>query len=162
MVAVDYILLAVLIISTAVSVLRGFVKEAISLVSWAVAIWCAWRFGGAVAGALEGSIDSMTSRLWVARSLLLVGVLVAGGLVEWLVLFLLQKSGLTGTDRAIGTVFGFARGVVLAGLLVAVLQSGGLEAEPWWQDSKLIRFAEPVADMLRDAAEEGFEYLDVD
>ncbi|MEE8235246.1 MAG: CvpA family protein [Gammaproteobacteria bacterium] len=162
MVAVDYILLAVLIISTAVSVLRGFVKEAISLVSWAVAIWCAWRFGGAVAGALEGSIDSMTSRLWVARSLLLVGVLVAGGLVEWLVLFLLQKSGLTGTDRAIGTVFGFARGVVLAGLLVAVLQSGGFEAEPWWQDSKLIRFAEPVADMLRDAAEEGFEYLDVD
>lgn len=162
MVAVDYILLAVLIISTAVSVLRGFVKEAISLVSWAVAIWCAWRFGGAVAGALEDSIDSMTSRLWVARSLLLVGVLVAGGLVEWLVLFLLQKSGLTGTDRAIGTVFGFARGVVLAGLLVAVLQSGGFEAEPWWQDSKLIRFAEPVADMLRDAAEEGFEYLDVD
>ncbi|MEE9135558.1 MAG: CvpA family protein [Gammaproteobacteria bacterium] len=162
MVAVDYILLAVLVISTAVSVLRGFVKEAISLVSWAVAIWCAWRFGGAVAGALEGSIDSMTSRLWVARSLLLVGVLVAGGLVEWLVLFLLQKSGLTGTDRAIGTVFGFARGVVLAGLLVAVLQSGGFEAEPWWQDSKLIRFAEPVADMLRDAAEEGFEYLDVD
>ncbi len=162
MVAVDYILLAILIISTAVSVLRGFVKEAISLVSWAVAIWCAWRFGGAVAGALEGSIDSMTSRLWVARSLLLVGVLVAGGLVEWLVLFLLQKSGLTGTDRAIGTVFGFARGVVLAGLLVAVLQSGGFEAEPWWQDSKLIRFAEPVADMLRDAAEEGFEYLDVD
>ncbi len=162
MVAVDYILLAVLIISTAVSVLRGFVKEAISLVSWAVAIWCAWRFGGAVAGALEGSIDSMTSRLWVARSLLLVGVLVAGGLLEWLVLFLLQKSGLTGTDRAIGTVFGFARGVVLAGLLVAVLQSGGFEAEPWWQDSKLIRFAEPVADMLRDAAEEGFEYLDVD
>ncbi len=162
MVAVDYILLAVLIISTAVSVLRGFVKEAISLVSWAVAIWCAWRFGGAVAGALEDSIDSMTSRLWVARSLLLVGVLVAGGLLEWLVLFLLQKSGLTGTDRAIGTVFGFARGVVLAGLLVAVLQSGGFEAEPWWQDSKLIRFAEPVADMLRDAAEEGFEYLDVD
>jgi membrane protein required for colicin V production len=162
MVAVDYILLAVIVISTAVSVLRGFVKEAISLVSWAVAIWCAWRFGGAVAGALEGSIDSMTSRLWVARSLLLVGVLVAGGLVEWLVLFLLQKSGLTGTDRAIGTVFGFARGVVLAGLLVAVLQSGGFEAEPWWQDSKLIRFAEPVADMLRDAAEEGFEYLDVD
>ena len=162
MVAVDYILLAVLIISTAVSVLRGFVKEAISLVSWAVAIWCAWRFGGAVAGALEDSIDSMTSRLWVARRLLLVGVLVAGGLLEWLVLFLLQKSGLTGTDRAIGTVFGFARGVVLAGLLVAVLQSGGFEAEPWWQDSKLIRFAEPVADMLRDAAEEGFEYLDVD
>ena len=161
MVAVDYILLAVLIISTAVSVLRGFVKEAISLVSWAVAIWCAWRFGGAVAGALEGSIDSMTSRLWVARSLLLVGVLVAGGLLEWLVLFLLQKSGLTGTDRAIGTLFGFARGVILAGLLVAVLQSGGFEAEPWWQDSKLIRFAEPVADMLRDAAEEGMEYLDV-
>jgi membrane protein required for colicin V production len=51
MVAVDYILLAILFISTAVSLLRGFVREAISLVSWAVAIWCAWRFGGAVGAA---------------------------------------------------------------------------------------------------------------
>ncbi len=107
-------------------------------------------------------MGSMTARLWVARSLLLVGVLVAGGLLEWLVVFLLQKTGLTGTDRAIGTVFGFARGVVLAGLLVAVLQSGGFEAEPWWQDSKLIPYAAPVADVLRDAAEEGLAYLDVD
>ncbi len=161
MVAVDYILLAILFISTAVSLLRGFVREAISLLSWAIAIWCAWRFGGAVAGALEGSIGSMTARLWVARSLLLVGVLVAGGLLEWLVVFLLQKSGLTGTDRAIGTLFGFARGVVLAGLLVAVLQTGGFEATAWWQDSKLIPYAAPVADVLRDAAEEGMAYLDV-
>ena len=162
MVAVDYILLAILFVSTAVSLLRGFVREAISLVSWAVAIWCAWRFGGAVAGALEGSMGSMTARLWVARSLLLVGVLVAGGLVEWLVVYLLQKTGLTGTDRAIGTLFGFARGVVLGGLLVAILQIGGFEAEPWWQDSKLIPYAAPVADVLRDAAEEGLAYLDVD
>ena len=162
MVAVDYILLAILFVSTAVSLLRGFVREAISLVSWAVAIWCAWRFGGAVAGALEGSMGSMTARLWVARSLLLVGVLVAGGLVEWLVVYLLQKTGLTGTDRAIGTLFGFARGVVLGGLLVAILQTGGFEAEPWWQDSKLIPYAAPVADVLRDVAEEGLAYLDVD
>ena len=162
MVAVDYILLAILFVSTAVSLLRGFVREAISLVSWAVAIWCAWRFGGAVAGALEGSMGFMTARLWVARSLLLVGVLVAGGLVEWLVVYLLQKTGLTGTDRAIGTLFGFARGVVLGGLLVAILQTGGFEAEPWWQDSKLIPYAAPVADVLRDAAEEGLAYLDVD
>ena len=162
MVAVDYILLAILFVSTAVSLLRGFVREAISLGSWAVAIWCAWRFGGAVAGALEGSMGSMTARLWVARSLLLVGVLVAGGLVEWLVVYLLQKTGLTGTDRVIGTLFGFARGVVLGGLLVAILQTGGFEAEPWWQDSKLIPYAAPVADVLRDAAEEGLAYLDVD
>ena len=162
MVSVDYILLAILVISTGISLLRGFVKEAISLASWAIAIWCAWRFGGAVAGALEGSIGSMEVRLWVARCLLAIGVLVAGGLLEWLVLFLLQKSGLTGTDRAIGTLFGFARGVVLVGLVVAVLQAGGFEATGWWQDSKLIPYAAPVADVLRDAAEEGMEYLDVD
>ena len=162
MVLVDYMLLAILVISTAVSLLRGFVREAISLVSWAVAIWCAWRFGGAFAEALAGSIGSMTARLWVARSLLLVGVLVAGGLVEWLVVYLLQKTGLTGTDRAIGTLFGFARGVVLGGLLVAVLQTGGFEETAWWQDSKLIPYAAPVADVLRDAAEEGMAYLDVD
>ena len=162
MVLIDYILLAILVISTGISVLRGFVKEAVSLASWGIAIWCALTFGGAVAGALEGSIDSMSARLWVARMVLLVGVLIAGGLLERLIVLLLQKSGLTGTDRSIGMLFGCARGVLLAGLLVAILQLGGFEDTTWWQDSKLIPYAAPVADVLWDAAAEAMEYFDVD
>ncbi len=162
MVFIDYILLAILLISTGISWFRGFVKEAVSLASWAMAIWCAWTFGGAVAGALEGSIESMSIRLWVARVLLLVGVLIAGGLLQRLMVSLLKKSGLTGTDRAIGMLFGCARGVLLVGLLVAILQRGGFEDTAWWQDSKLIPYAAPVADVLESAAAEGMEYFDID
>ena len=32
----------------------------------------------------------------------------------------------------------------------------------WWQDSKLIPYAAPVADVLESAAAEGMEYFDVD
>ncbi len=162
MVFIDYILLAILVISIGISVFRGFVKEAISLASWAMAIWCAWAFGGAVAGALEGSIDSVLTRLWVARVLLLVGILIAGGLLERLMVFLLKKSGLTGTDRAIGMLFGCARGVLLVGVLVAILQRGGFEDATWWQDSKLIPYVAPVVDVLDSAAAEGMGYFDVD
>lgn len=162
MVFIDYILLTILVISAGVSVFRGFVKEAISLASWAMAIWFAWIFGGAVAGALEGSIDSMSTRLWVARTLLLVGVLIAGGLLERLMALLLKKSGLTGTDRAIGILFGCARGVLLVGLLVAILQRAGFKETTWWQDSKLIPYAALVADVLESAAAEGMGYFDVD
>ena len=162
MVFIDYILILILLISTAISLFRGFLKEAISLAAWVIAVWVAWRFGGSVAAGLEGSIDSMTARIWAARGMLMIVVLVGGGLFNWLVSFLLQKSGLSGTDRAIGMLFGFARGVVLAGVLVAVLQVAGYDSAAWWGESKLIPYAAPVADMLRGAAEEGIEYLDSD
>jgi membrane protein required for colicin V production len=157
---IDYVLIAILLVSTVVSLFRGFLTEAISLAAWVVAIWAAWKFGPAVAGALEGSIDSLTARLWGARSLLLVGVLLAGGLLNWMVNGLLQKSGLSGVDRAIGTLFGFARGVVLASLLVVVLDLVDFSVTAWWQDSKLIPYAAPVAGVLKEAAEEGMEILD--
>ena len=162
MVFIDYILLAILVISTGISWFRGFVKEAVSLASWAMAIWCAWTFGGAVAGALEGSIESMSIRLWVARVLLLVGVLFAGGLLQRSMVSLLKKSGLTGTDRSIGMLFGCARGVLLIGLLVTILQRAGFEDTTWWPDSKLIPYAAPGADVRESAAAEGMEYFDVD
>lgn len=160
MVFIDYALIAILLVSTVVSLFRGFLKEAISLATWVIAVWAAWKFGPAVAGALEGSFESLTVRLWGARSLLLIGFLLAGGLLNWMVNVLLQKSGLSGTDRAIGTLFGFARGVMLAGLLVVILEFGGFAVTAWWQDSKLIPYAAPVAGVLKEAAEEGMEYLD--
>jgi uncharacterized membrane protein required for colicin V production len=59
----------------------------------------------------------------------------------------------------LGGLFGLGRGAILAGLVVIALQFTGFDADPWWQESKLIPYAAPVADALRDAAAEGIEML---
>jgi uncharacterized membrane protein required for colicin V production len=57
-------------------------------------------------------------------------------------------------------VFGFARGVILSGLLVVVLEMMGFSNSPWWQESKLLPYAAPVADIIRHTAEDGLGYID--
>ena len=159
MVTVDYMLLAVAILSGLFGLLRGFVKEAMSLAGWIFAAWCAFHFGTAVAERLPDFIQDPVLKLWAARFVVLIGVLLISGIISGLVSLLLSRTGLTGTDRAVGMVFGLARGVVVIALLVAALEMAGFRADPWWEESKLIPYAAPLAERLRDAAEDGLEML---
>jgi membrane protein required for colicin V production len=153
--ALDYALLALVGLSTLVGLLRGFFREAMSLLVWIGAVWLAGRFGADAAPLLTDYIPNAPLRLWAARGLLLVGMLIAGGILTWLLTMILHGSGLGGTDRAVGMVFGFARGLLLAGLAIIVMQLAGFSDEPWWQQSKLIPYAAPAAEALREAAEHG-------
>jgi membrane protein required for colicin V production len=156
----DYLLITVMLISTVISLFRGFFKEALSLATWVIALWVAWRFGPQLAGGLESWVSEPVLRLWLARGLVCILVLLAGGLLGKFINILMLSTGLTGTDRAIGMVFGFGRGVILVGLLVVVLEMMGFSNSPWWQESKLLPYAAPVADIIRHSAEDGLEYID--
>jgi membrane protein required for colicin V production len=151
----DYVLIAVVVLSCLVGLLRGLLREAMSLVVWIAALWVAGHYDLAVARELAGIVDGNVLRLWLARALLLLGVLVAGGVVTWILGLLLQSARLTAMDRSVGLVFGAMRGVVLAGLLVIGIELVGLDREPWWRESKLVPYAAPVAEALRSAAEQG-------
>jgi membrane protein required for colicin V production len=160
MVIIDYFLIVIVGLSTVVSLFRGFFKEAVSLGAWVAALWLAWKFGPEVAGFLETWIDAAVVRMWAARVIIVVATLIAGGLLGWFFGIVLDSAGLSGTDRAIGMVFGLARGILLAGLLVMVLDMMGFSESPWWDESKLIPYVAPVADIVRHAGEDGLEYLE--
>ncbi|RMF99142.1 MAG: CvpA family protein [Gammaproteobacteria bacterium] len=159
---VDYLLLAVLVLSGVVGVFRGLVREALALLAWVLAIWGAWSFAPLIAPRLSGWIGDPVLQVWAARVVLLVGILIVAGLLTWLISYLLDRSGLTGTDRLLGGLFGVARGAVLAALLVILLQFAGFERSPWWQESKLIPYAAPLADKLKVVAAESVERLGSD
>ena len=154
MTPVDYILIGVLLLSALVGAVRGLIREALSLVIWVLALWCAARFGGQAAELFSNTLDNPLWRLWAGRVTLFVGVLFAGSVVAWLIGYFVRKSVITGTDRVLGVLFGIARGVVLAGILVLALELGGFSAEPWWRESKLLPYAAQVGAELRDAAQE--------
>jgi membrane protein required for colicin V production len=158
-VAIDWALVAVLALSTVVSLFRGFFKEAISVCTWVAAVWAAWKFGPQLAGGLTEWLSTSVLRLWAARAIILIGVLFVGGMLNWLFGMLLHRTGLSGTDRVIGMVFGAGRGVILIGLIIVILELMGFNETPWWQESKLIPYAAPVVDTIRHAAEDGREFL---
>lgn len=149
----DYVLLAMLLASALVGILRGLIREAMSLAIWILALWCAARFDAQVADLFSNTLKDPLWRLWAARLAVFVGVLFAGSVVAWTVSYFVRRSVITGTDRMLGMLFGLARGAVLAGILVLALELGGFAAEPWWRESKLIPYAAVVAAELREVAQ---------
>jgi membrane protein required for colicin V production len=159
MVIVDYLLLAVFLLSALMGLFRGLIKEALSLVGWVLAVWCAWRFGASVAGWIPSVADDSVIEIWVARIIVLIAVLILSGLLSRLIAYVIHQSGLSGTDRMVGMVFGMARGVVLVSLVVLLLDAAGFDADPWWQESKLVPYAAPLAERLGDIAGNGVELI---
>lgn len=155
----DVAIVVICLASAAFGFWRGFAKEALSLVTWLAAIWLAWRFTWLVEPFLGEWERAPELKIWAARAVILVLVLIAGGLVSWVVRELIRHTGLSSMDRTLGALFGFARGVIIVGLAVIAMQLAGLDQDPWWQRSKLKPYGDRIADGIRYYGTLGSEYL---
>lgn len=147
---VDALILGVIAISALISLSRGFIKEALSLVTWIVAGVIAWMFGGSLAHHFEPYIETPSVRIIAACTLLFVVTLLIGALVNFLLAQLVRATGLTGTDRLLGMVFGAARGLLLIVILVGLLSLAPVQHDSWWQQSRLIPEFLLIADWSKD------------
>lgn len=143
---IDWAIIAIIAVSALISLARGFVKEALSLLTWVVAGLVAWLFGGALAGHLSPFIETPSIRVIVACSILFILTLVLGGLINYLIGQLVRVTGLSGTDRFLGMIFGAARGALLIVVAVGMLSLAPVEADTWWRQSELIPHFLLVAD----------------
>jgi membrane protein required for colicin V production len=152
-------MIAVCIGSAGFGFWRGFAQEALSIVTWLAAIWLAWRFAWMVEPLLGDWVVAPELKIWVARAAVFIVILIAGGLITRSVRELVWRSVLGGTDRILGSLFGFARGVLIVGLVVVMLQLSGLDQNPWWQEAMLSPQGEYIADGIRYYAALGNRYL---
>ncbi|MCP1375915.1 CvpA family protein [Dyella lutea] len=141
----DYVIAAVIAISVLIGLWRGLVAEVLSLAIWIGSIWVAWAFGPTVAGYFDRSIHTPELRLVAGYGLCIVGVLIVGALVNAIFHRLVVGAGLSGPDRALGVLFGFARGVLLVALMVFLLGFTAVVREPWWHQSLLLPQFQGVA-----------------
>jgi membrane protein required for colicin V production len=98
---------------------------------------------------LEPWIASPSIRLGAAFAVLLILTLVVGGLVNYLLGQLVDRTGLSGTDRVIGMLFGAVRGVLLVVIVVLLAGLTPLPSEPWWQQSSMIAHFQELAAWLQ-------------
>lgn len=142
----DYAILGTIAISILVGALRGFMKEVFSLLVWAAAFIIAYQYGGDVAALMDDHISLPSARTAMGFTGLFIVVLLIGGLLNYLLGRLVESTGLSGTDRLLGGVFGAARGMAL---VVAVLLVAGftpIPADPWWKESQMVQRLMPFVE----------------
>ena len=129
---VDWFILVILAVSILVSLWRGFAREAISLAAWVAAFIVANVFVDQLAGVLASWINNITGRYVAAYAILFVGTLMLGGVTGILAAQLMKVTGLSVLDRVLGTVFGFARGVILILVVAFVLRQLVPPGDLYW------------------------------
>lgn len=137
----DYVLLGILALSAAVGMWRGLVSEILALVAWIAALGASWMYASQVAELLVDVISEPAWRQVAGFALIFVGVLLLAAVVRFLLRELLRVAGLGPADRMFGTVFGIARGLAIAFVLVLVGGMLGMAKEAWWANSL---FAPPL------------------
>jgi membrane protein required for colicin V production len=157
---VDFLIIFICLASGAFGFWRGFAKEALSLVAWLAAIWLAWRFSWVIEPLLGDWVVAPELKIWAARAIVFILVISFGGFVAWSVRALVRHSGLSGTDRTLGGLFGVARGVLIVGLIAIGLQLAGLDQDPWWREARLRPLSDRIAAGIRYYAELGSRYIE--
>ena len=150
MVWLDIVIIGIVLLSALISLVRGFVREAFSLAVWVLAFWVSWSFFRDLEVPLQAWIDSPTVRLGIAFAALMIATLTVGGLVNYLIIQLVELTGMSGTDRLIGMIFGAARGVLLVAVLVLLAGLTPLPKEDWWLASTLVSYFQELSYWLRD------------
>lgn len=149
MIGVDYAILGILLISSFISLLRGFVKEALSLAGWVVAFWVSLSFAVPLSKIFQSSMEDPTARLILSFIVLFILTLIVSSVANFFASRLVQRTGLTGTDRFLGVIFGFLRGALLVSVLVLLAGLTSLPKESWWDDSFLLFRFQAIAEWMR-------------
>jgi len=160
MIAVDYIILAIIVISAVMGVVRGLLRESIAVITWFLAIVLAWSFGSSLEPHLGGVLVGSPLRIWMARVIIFVFVLLLGGAVSTVLGHYVRVSMFSGMDKFLGFVFGLVRGVVIVGAFTIAVQALRMDEDASWKRSKFMPYAIGVADALRGIVGENLERIE--
>lgn len=140
----DWAIVIVLSLSSIISLARGFIKEALSLVIWIVALVVANLFSSRLDIFLVDLIATPSLRSMAAFALIFIGVLLLGALLNFVIGLIVKATGLSGTDRLLGMLFGLVRGLLIVLVfLIYVPSFVPIKNDPWFAESSLIPYFSP-------------------
>ena len=141
---IDIVILGIVLLSALISVARGFVKEMLSLVAWIAAFFVTLYLYGNLSSLIT-FVDNSLARNAIAIFVLFFGTLIIIGFVNMTLTAIIKRTGLSGTDRLLGMVFGAARGIIILlfmGSVLVFLENMDLlqsiSRESWYKNSLLL------------------------
>jgi membrane protein required for colicin V production len=145
----DIAIIAVFAISMIIGLVRGFVVEVMAIAVWILAVGLAYWFGPQLAAMFSSTLELSSARIFLGYGLIFVGTLVSGAILIYFLKKLVAGTGLTGTDRLFGMLFGAVRGLVLVVLSILMLGLTPFPGDVWWGDSRAIAMFQPMAERAR-------------
>jgi membrane protein required for colicin V production len=145
---VDLILLGVIGLSSLTGLFRGAVKEIIALGIWIVAIWTGYNHAYSLVPWLRSYVQSPTACLAIGFMIIVLGVLLVGSILNFILGFMLKRTGLSSIDKILGMCFGFARGVFIVSLVLAILSMTSLPYQQYVQGSRVYAQLKPVINWI--------------
>jgi membrane protein required for colicin V production len=134
----DFVLAIVFLFSVILSFFRGFVCEAISLITWFLAFYLALQFSPAFAGTLHSFISNPKAAYIVAFIIIFIIVMILGGIVKKLASGLVKLSFLGFFDKIFGFVFGVVRGILFIAIILFIIQLTPFHDSTWMKTSQLV------------------------
>jgi membrane protein required for colicin V production len=148
----DIAIILIVVVSALVGLVRGFLREAVAILAWIIAVLVAWHAGPSLEPHLGGLLAGPEVRPWAARAILMILVLVIGAGIGAVLGEFVRLSIFGAIDRFFGLVFGVLRGLVILGVLAIICQTLRLDGERWWHKATLAPLAEAVGSGLRSLA----------
>ena len=142
----DYVILALVVISLLFGVIRGFTKEIISLAAWILAFFAAIKFSPDVDAMLHSAITNPVTRYVVSMVLIFLLVIIAGCIVNKIIHAILKFTGFGFFDHLLGLIFGGVRGVVVVTIMLLAISLMPSQNAEWLKDSKLAPHFAPLVD----------------
>ena len=141
----DYVVLGIIGVSVLLSLMRGVVREVIGLVGWVIAVLAARAYAVDIAMMLPASIPNQGLRMVAAFAMVFLGILLIASLLAIAVSELFKQVGLGWLDRGLGGLFGFARGLLIVGVLVLLGGMTSLPQDVRWRNAM---FSAPLEAMV--------------
>jgi membrane protein required for colicin V production len=127
---IDGVALAVVVLSAAFSMVRGFVREILAIFAWVGAVIAALNLFPIVQPYVNSILPLKNLVVAVSIGVIFIVTLIVLSIVAALLGGLVRDSALSGLDRTLGMVFGAARGIVL--ICLAYIALSVSVAEPEW------------------------------
>ena len=144
----DLIIVGIFLISIVIGLMRGFMKEVLSLVYWIAAFFLSITFGPAVGEYLAPLVGINTPLFieWGGRTIVFIGTLFLGAIITYIVIKALKHKAVKGIDRVLGIVTGAIRAVaIIVAIIIFAGRGFSLEEADWRKESKLVNAFYPVS-----------------
>lgn len=131
----DYAVLVIIGISVLISLMRGAVREILSLAGWILAFYIARTYASLVVPLLPYGIPTEKLKMLAAFLVLFLAVLLVTSLLSIALSGLLKEVGLGWLNRLLGGVFGLLRGVLIVTVLVLLAGMTQLPKDERWTNA---------------------------
>ena len=148
MTSFDYTVFIIIGACIIISMMRGAVREMLSIIGWLAALYVAKTYSTQLVPLLPQDIPTDSLRILAAFLILFLGVLLMVSLLSIALSSVLEKIGLSWLNRFFGALFGFAKGLLIVCILVFLAGLTSIPKDVRWTNAM---FSSPLEALVKAA-----------